>query len=165
MAEIKVEVPPLEFHALGRIAFEAYNAAGANPGKTFDGREVPTWEALTDDVREKWQAGASECFKRLATAADIAIGTGDIDDFEAVEELQEMLESVITNGLPSAAAVALVLSADQITETSTGPTQCELQGTGEPRCVLIEEHAGPCHPKGWPEGSEQAKRAPVWVQS
>ena len=39
-----------------KLAFNAYNDAGANPGKTFDGRPVPSWENLNDDVRAKWVA-------------------------------------------------------------------------------------------------------------
>ena len=44
--------------SLGRIAFEAYNAHGPNAGKTHDGRLVPAWEDMTDDVRSKWEAAA-----------------------------------------------------------------------------------------------------------
>lgn len=40
--------------------FDAYNAAGANPNKTFDGRDVPAWDGLNDDVRAKWVAAALE---------------------------------------------------------------------------------------------------------
>jgi hypothetical protein len=42
----------------GRALFDAYNAAGSNPGVTFDGRPVPTWDLLNDDVRAKWDAAA-----------------------------------------------------------------------------------------------------------
>jgi hypothetical protein len=49
---------------LARKMFEAYNAAGPNPGKTFDGRDVPSWEQLAgpsgDQVRGKWRAAAVE---------------------------------------------------------------------------------------------------------
>jgi hypothetical protein len=49
---------------LARKMFEAYNAAGPNPGKTFDGRDVPKWEQLTgpagEQVRGKWRAAAVE---------------------------------------------------------------------------------------------------------
>lgn len=44
--------------AAGRLAFEAYNNAGSNPGKTWDGKPVPAWESLGDDVRAKWCAAA-----------------------------------------------------------------------------------------------------------
>lgn len=37
-------------------AFAEYNSAGATPWKTFDGRDVPRWPALNDDVRAKWTA-------------------------------------------------------------------------------------------------------------
>lgn len=50
--------------------FEAYNAAGPNPGKTFDGRDVPKWEQLEghagEQVRGKWKAAALEATKLIA---------------------------------------------------------------------------------------------------
>lgn len=50
---------------LGQIAFEAYNSAGNNPGKTWDGKDVPTWDKLSDDVRAKWEV----CVKHVETIA------------------------------------------------------------------------------------------------
>lgn len=41
----------------GKTAFDAYNNAGGCPGLTWDKKPVPTWENLTDDVRDKWVAG------------------------------------------------------------------------------------------------------------
>ena len=38
------------------FAFEAYNSVGEKPWMTFDGRPVPRWAALNDEVREKWTA-------------------------------------------------------------------------------------------------------------
>lgn len=38
--------------------FEAYNDEGPNPWKTFDGRQVPYWPELSDQVRAKWRASA-----------------------------------------------------------------------------------------------------------
>ena len=38
--------------------FNAYNEQGPNPWKTFDGRDVPRWDAITDQVRAKWEAAA-----------------------------------------------------------------------------------------------------------
>lgn len=40
----------------GQTSFEAYNTAGANPGKTYDDKPIPAWENLSDDVRTKWAA-------------------------------------------------------------------------------------------------------------
>ena len=42
----------------GKHLFEAYNDQGPNPWKTFDGRDVPSWEQVSDQVREKWEAAA-----------------------------------------------------------------------------------------------------------
>lgn len=38
--------------------FNSYNAQGPNPGKTFDGRDVPPWEKLSLQVQQKWAAVA-----------------------------------------------------------------------------------------------------------
>lgn len=46
----------LALEALAKSAFEAYNAQGPNPNKTFDGRDVPPWEQTSDQVRGKWKA-------------------------------------------------------------------------------------------------------------
>lgn len=40
----------------GQESFEAYNNAGANPGKTHDGKPVPAWHDLGENVRTKWAA-------------------------------------------------------------------------------------------------------------
>ena len=57
-----------ELSNVERIAiemFNAYNAEGPNPWKTFDGRPVPTWEQLNDQVRGKWLAAARESITQL----------------------------------------------------------------------------------------------------
>lgn len=43
---------------LAQKMFVAYNDQGPNPWKTFDGRSVPSWDELSDQVREKWFAAA-----------------------------------------------------------------------------------------------------------
>lgn len=52
----------------GQTSFEAYNAAGANPGKTYDSKPVPLWHDLTDDVRAKWAAAELAAGKRRLDA-------------------------------------------------------------------------------------------------
>lgn len=42
---------------MGQLAFEAYNASKG--GVTFDGRPIPKWEALGEDVRTAWSAAAT----------------------------------------------------------------------------------------------------------
>lgn len=53
-----ISVELMDLHELSKATFEAYNAGGDNPGHTFDGRPVPKWEELTDDVRLKWSYAA-----------------------------------------------------------------------------------------------------------
>lgn len=57
-----------EEKTLGQVAFEAYN--DAKGGLTYDGKPIPSWDTLTDEVglsvRAAWEAAAV-----AATSADI----------------------------------------------------------------------------------------------
>ncbi len=44
--------------AFAEALFTAYNDQGPNPWKTFDGRDVPRWPELSEQVVEKWRAVA-----------------------------------------------------------------------------------------------------------
>lgn len=44
--------------AVAQRIFRAYNDQGPNPWKTFDGRNIPTWDEISDQVRAKWIAAA-----------------------------------------------------------------------------------------------------------
>ena len=64
----------------GQESFEAYNAAGANPGKTHDDKDVPAWDNLSIDVRAKWAAAEKaagrarlDSFPSLASVAAFAV--------------------------------------------------------------------------------------------
>lgn len=41
----------------GQVGYEAY--AAHTGGKTFDGRDMPTWEAVADRTKAAWEAAAS----------------------------------------------------------------------------------------------------------
>lgn len=45
--------------------FNAYNEQDPNPWKTFDGRNVPRWKDLNDQVRGKWVAAAHKAIDLL----------------------------------------------------------------------------------------------------
>lgn len=47
--------------------FIAYNEHGPNPWRTFDGRTVPPWDGLTDEVRAKWVAAAERAIESMKT--------------------------------------------------------------------------------------------------
>lgn len=52
----------------GQIAFEAY---GNLPGpfgawKTFDGREMPQWDAINELTRARWEAGVKAVLDTLS---------------------------------------------------------------------------------------------------
>ena len=57
IVEVRTEPNAVE---MAHRMFVAYNSAGERPWQTFDGRPVPTWEQLTDDVRAKWTAAAAK---------------------------------------------------------------------------------------------------------
>lgn len=46
----------------GRIGYEAY--AASTGGKTFDGRDMPTWDQLPERIRNAWEAAASAVLVR-----------------------------------------------------------------------------------------------------
>jgi hypothetical protein len=51
--------------ALGQTAYAAY--ARSTGGKTYDGRDMPTWDSLTDAIREAWRSAASAAATTYAT--------------------------------------------------------------------------------------------------
>lgn len=59
----------------GPIAYAAYCLAVDN--KTWDGRPCPTWEALTDKIRDAWEAaGDAAAQQQNADLARVAGGLG-----------------------------------------------------------------------------------------
>lgn len=58
---------------LARRLFEAYNAMPPNPNKTWDGKDVPPWDKLNDQVRGKWVGAALEAQKALTGVQAIAL--------------------------------------------------------------------------------------------
>ena len=48
---------PEQREALGQTGYAAY--ARSTGGKTYDGRDMPTWEGLTDKIREAWRCAAA----------------------------------------------------------------------------------------------------------
>jgi hypothetical protein len=48
----------VEVDQMAELFFNAYNSQGPNPWKTWDGKDVPRWGALNDQVRAKWKAVA-----------------------------------------------------------------------------------------------------------
>lgn len=53
---------------LAELMFRAYNAAGPNPNKTWDGKEVPAWKDTGDQVQGKWRAAADAATTFLGNA-------------------------------------------------------------------------------------------------
>jgi hypothetical protein len=49
--------------------FNAYNEHGPNPWKTWDGKDVPRWEATGTQVQGKWMAVAEARATRRASSA------------------------------------------------------------------------------------------------
>lgn len=57
---------------LAERLFNTYNEQGPNPWKTFDGRPVPRWPALSAQVQGKWRAVAEAARRELAPHGDAA---------------------------------------------------------------------------------------------
>lgn len=43
--------------SMGKVAFDAYNAAKG--GKTYEGKPIPPWDAVGDEVRAAWEVSAN----------------------------------------------------------------------------------------------------------
>lgn len=56
--------------ALGEQLFVAYNQQGPNPWVTYDGKAVPRWADLNDQVRAKWCAVARASLESMAIIFD-----------------------------------------------------------------------------------------------
>jgi hypothetical protein len=68
--------------APGQASFEAYNSHGPRAGLTHDGKPVPAWPDLSDDVRAKWAAAEKAAGKaRLEQFPPIA--HVDVDSSQA----------------------------------------------------------------------------------
>ncbi len=50
---------------LAQEMFAAYNEEGPNPWKTWDGKDVPRWDELNDQVRGKWIAAAKRAVEYI----------------------------------------------------------------------------------------------------
>lgn len=59
---------------LAEKMFNAYNEQGPNPWKTFDGRDVPRWDGLNDQVRAKWLAAAEASIRGDVEPQKLPIG-------------------------------------------------------------------------------------------
>lgn len=46
-----------------RAGYEGY--AAFTGGKTFDGRDMPTWDQLPDRIRQAWAAGVEAGAKKI----------------------------------------------------------------------------------------------------
>lgn len=63
---------------LAELMFDAYNAAGPNPWKTFDGRDVPRWSRCGEQVQAKWAAAAKCAMNATRSCAYGTYCTGPI---------------------------------------------------------------------------------------
>lgn len=58
-----MSAPTQDSETLAQTGYEAY--AAQTGGKTFDGRDMPTWDALPDRIRAAWSAAAAEIAARV----------------------------------------------------------------------------------------------------
>lgn len=59
------DTPTIDDAKTAEAMFNAYNEQGPNPWKTFDGRDVPRWDQVSDQVRAKWIAAAHHARQAL----------------------------------------------------------------------------------------------------
>lgn len=52
---------------LGQLGYEAY--ARFTGGKTFDGRDMPSWAQLPETIRDAWRA-AADAISQVCCGAD-----------------------------------------------------------------------------------------------
>ena len=51
----------IEEQTYGQVAFDSY--AAATGGRTYDGRPIPPWGELTDEIRDAWCIAASRTIR------------------------------------------------------------------------------------------------------
>lgn len=68
--------------------YTAYNNQEPNPWRTWDGKQVPKWEGLNDQVRGKWEA-AARCATRWMSSS---LQMGEV--LEPVGEIEDPFEGV-----------------------------------------------------------------------
>ncbi len=87
--------------SLGQIAFEAYvEAAG---GKTYDAKPIPTWENLTDVVRDGWETAVIAAWGEL----EIPLAGGRIPRGSAIERDNKWLYVADASSLRPIIGIAL----------------------------------------------------------
>ena len=88
MHELTKKTHPPE---LGAIGYAAYDASGPNPGKTWDGKPMPSWDELKDpqkhpvgmQTRERWGAAAAAIAGNVVLAIK---GDARVSDLTAIAE-------------------------------------------------------------------------------
>ena len=63
-----------KWDTMAKQMFDAYNAQGPNPGKTWDGKEVPPWEKVGPQVQGKWIAAARAALEYIEADDELTEG-------------------------------------------------------------------------------------------
>lgn len=61
-------VPPVM--SIGQVNFTAY--AEKQDWKTHDGKKIPTWDKLSDEIRAAWESGGAASVKHAETMSNKA---------------------------------------------------------------------------------------------
>lgn len=67
------ETAPASLTRLARAMFDSYGEHC--DWRTFDGRSMPTWDAITPAVRSHWRAAARRASYEVTSACKLAVGT------------------------------------------------------------------------------------------
>lgn len=97
----------------GQTGFEAYNGAGPSPGKTFDGRDIPPWEALVEPAgvvtRSRWETASLAAIDRYLAEHGLPARAPEADAAEMRQPLtrptvRQALRGVLADAAENARA-------------------------------------------------------------
>lgn len=78
---------------LGKILFEGYRISAA--GTTYDGKPIPDWSELGEDVRGHWMAASVALFKAMKEHLNL-----DTREIEQIRHAQHYKKSFSSGGIP-----------------------------------------------------------------
>ena len=105
---------------LGQVAFEAYNKSKG--GKTWDGKPIPPWTAVGDDVRVAWECAATDAITYFLAEEE------KIEAEEQVPSIGRIVHFVMDDGQHRPAIIVQVFAGEQgevglvVFEPATNPT-------------------------------------------
>lgn len=91
---------------IAREMFAAYNAQGPNPGKTWDGKDVPPWERCGEQVQGKWIAAARAALRAVTIPQPQKLAVGRVLLYRLSQSDVDAIMRRRTNGASIADRIA-----------------------------------------------------------